>query len=317
MKPWTQCKIVAFDTETTGFNAHTTDRVIEFGGVEMIMNEDYTVREVIEHHYLINPGIPIPRDASEVSGIKDADVENQPNFGAFAHKIWDLFEDAILIAHNFNFDFGFLRAEFRRVGKDWPKTLGEVDTLQMARHFMGDMRSKNLGAVSAELGVPLVNAHRAVDDAEACGRVFMAMASKFSAPEPGKEGRERAKGGRAPTDLIEMLKWAHGTYPLPENEHIGYVQSGVPEFLDGPHEGELIEFYQDYLQWMTIAQKRVDGQWMHRYSPPLREWIRHWLINKSAGGNPVNPRSFSAMDWQSVEPIRGIYAEQYRSQDEE
>ena len=46
-----------------------------------------------------------------------------------------------------------------------------------------------MGSVSAELGIPLINAHRAVDDAEACGRVFAEMASKFSAPEIGKEGR--------------------------------------------------------------------------------------------------------------------------------
>lgn len=311
MKPWTECRLVAFDTETTGFNAHLTDRVIEFGAVEMVMNPDYTVRETIEHHYLINPGRPIPREASEVSGIKDADVADKDNFGACAHKIWDLLEGSILIAHNFNFDFGFLRSEFRRIGKDWPKTLGEVDTLQMARRFMGDLRSKNLGSVSAELGVSLINAHRAVDDAEACGRVFAAMASKFSAPEAGKEGRERAKSGKAPTDVVEMLKWACGTYELPENKHLGYGQSGVPEFLDGPHEGELIEFHQDYLQWMTIAQKRINGQWMHKFSPPLREWIQYWIVNKSAGGNPVNPRSFGAMDWQSVEPIRGIYADDY------
>ena len=71
-------------------------------------------------------------------------------------------------------------------------------------------------------------------------------------------------------DVVEMLKWAHGTYELPENEHLGYGQSGVPEFLDGPHEGELIEFHQDYLQWMTIAQKRVNGEWMHNFSTTPR-----------------------------------------------
>ena len=231
MKPWTECRLVAFDTETTGFNAHLTDRVIEFGAVEMVMNPDYTVRETIEHHYLINPGIPIPREASEVSGSKMQMWRRKDNFAACAHKIWDLLEGSILIFHNFNFDFGFLRSEFRRIGKDWPKTLGEVDTLQMARRFMGDLRSRSTGSVSAELGVPLINAHRAVDDAEACGRAFAAMASKFSAPEVGKEGRERAKSGKAPTDVIEMLKWAYGTYELPENEHLGYGQSGVPEFL--------------------------------------------------------------------------------------
>ena len=84
MKPWTDCRLVAFDTETTGFNAHLNDRVIEFGAVEMVMNPDYTVCDTIEHHYLINPGRPIPREASEVSGIKDADVADKVIF-AFVH----------------------------------------------------------------------------------------------------------------------------------------------------------------------------------------------------------------------------------------
>ena len=52
-----------------------------------------------------------------MSGIKDADVADKPNFGACAHKIWDLLEGSILIAHNFNFDFGFLRAEFQGLEK--------------------------------------------------------------------------------------------------------------------------------------------------------------------------------------------------------
>ena len=46
-----------------------------------------------------------------------------------------------------------------------------------------------------------------------------------------KKVDERAKSGKAPIDVVEMLKWAHGTYELPENQHLGYGQSGVPEFL--------------------------------------------------------------------------------------
>ena len=310
MKPWTQCRIVAFDTETTGFNAHSTDRVIEFGAVELMMNEDFTVAGVVEHQHLINPGMSIPRDASEVSGIKDADVAGKPKFAEVAQDIWDLLEGSILIAHNFNFDFGFLRSEFRRIGKDWPKTLGEVDTLQMARRFMGDLRSKTLTSVATNLSIPLLNAHRAVDDAEATGRVFAKMASSFASPLLERQGRERAPSGRAPTDLIEMIQWAQGTYPVPDNVFIARKKSGVPEFIEGPFVGELVEFHQDYLQWMTIAKQRVNGQWMYRFPAPLREWIFNWLINKSAGGNPVSPRSFAASDWQSVEPVTGIYAQQ-------
>ena len=227
-----------------------------------------------------------------------------------AQPIWELLENSILIAHNFNFDFGFLRSEFRRIGKDWPNTMGEVDTLQMARRFMGDLRSKTLTSVANELAVPLLNAHRAVDDAKATGRVFVTMTNSFAPPRLERMGRERAPSGKAPSALVEMIQWAQGTYVVPENSYIARIQSGVPEFIDGPHVGELVEFHQDYLQWMTIAQQRVDGQWMYRFPAPLREWIFNWLINKSAGGSPVSPRSFSPSDWQSVEPIVGIYAEQ-------
>ena len=60
-----------------------------------------------------------------------------------------------------------------------------------------------------------------------------------------------------------------------------------------------------------FAKERVDGRWMHKYASPLRQWIQIWLMNKSAGGNPVSPRSFGASDWQSVEPVQGLYAGQY------
>ena len=301
---WYEQRLLAFDTETTGLQAHRQDRVIEFGGVELFLDANYDVLSVKKHEFLIDPNMPIPREASIVTGLRDEDVRGKPRFSELAPKIWDLLDGAICIAHNFSFDFGFLRSEFRRVGKDWPKTMGEVDTLDMARRFMPDLRSKRLEKVAEELGVPLINAHRATDDAEACGRVFAAMAQQCKEVNP--EGG-RAIRGRAPADLREMLQWAQAYMQPPENDFIGLVDSGVPAFLSGPHQGELIENHTDYLQWMTMAKKRVDGQWMDLYSAPVREWIDQWLRAKVSGQGNVTPRVFGRDDWQSVEPVEGIY----------
>ena len=300
---WTECRVIAFDTETTGLNAHLKDRIIEFGAVELQVDDNYQVVNVRRHHFMINPEMPIPREASNVSGIRDEDVRNERKFFQVATEIWNLLENSILVAHNFAFDFGFLRSEFRKLSRDWPKTLGEIDTLSMARKFMGDMRSKRLENIATELGVPLLNAHRAVDDAEACGRVFVAMAAQFTMDE--EEGK--VTRGRAPLELRDMLRWAQGYMRPPENEFIGLKQSGVPEFLSGEHAGALIEDHQDYLEWMVIAKQRRNGQWESLYSQPLREWISSWLAAKSLGGNASSARGFGAKDWQTVEPLHSIY----------
>ena len=66
---WTECKLVAFDTETTGLRAFDGDRIIEFGAVEIFVTADYEIDRINEHQYLINPEMSIPREASNVSGI--------------------------------------------------------------------------------------------------------------------------------------------------------------------------------------------------------------------------------------------------------
>ena len=178
---WTSCRIVAFDTETTGLQAYNGDRIIEFGAVELFLAENGEISQLKEHQWLISPGIPIPREASKVSGIYDEDVAGKPSFESLSTQIWDLLSDAILIAHNFNFDMGFLRSEFARVGRLWPKTRAELDTLALGRNFM-KLKSYRLEKMAAELGVSLENAHRAVHDAKACGEVFLKLAQRYEAP---------------------------------------------------------------------------------------------------------------------------------------
>ena len=81
---WTDQRIVAFDTETTGLNPFDGDRVMEFGAVEITVDSEYRITGVSAHDWLINPEMPIPRDVTRVTGIKDEDVLGKPVFSKVA-----------------------------------------------------------------------------------------------------------------------------------------------------------------------------------------------------------------------------------------
>jgi DNA polymerase III subunit epsilon len=278
---WTDCRIVAFDTETTGLRAYDGDRIIEFGAVELFVTPGFEVSQVRHHQMMINPGMPIPREATNVSKITDDDVADAPPFGAVAEDIWQLLSDSIVVAHNLGFDIGFLREEFGRCGRAWPRTRAEVDTLPLATRLMTSLRSRRLERVAEALGIPLDNAHRAVHDAEACGRIFVSIANRYGAP----------------ADLDEMIDWAVAVGPPPETGHVSFAGQGVPQFMEGPHEGESIERHPDYLQWMTMSREHTDGQWSYRYPESLRLWASRWLRARTAGRAASNPRGAGAGDW--------------------
>jgi hypothetical protein len=222
---------------------------------------------------MINPGMPIPHEASSVSGIRDEDVKNAPKFEKLAPKIHAILKDAILVAHNFAFDLGFLRTEFHRCGMTWPKTRAEIDTLPLTARRLKHLRSRRLEVVAADLGVSLENAHRAFHDADATGRVFLEIAKRYGAPKT----------------LDELIGWAVAVSQPPETGHVILKDKRGPEFVFGPHEGELVEHHPDYLQWMIFAKENVEGQWRFRFPSPIREWAHQYLRARMGGReNPTN-----------------------------
>ncbi|MEC7985032.1 MAG: 3'-5' exonuclease [Myxococcota bacterium] len=277
---WTSCRFVAFDTETTGLRAYQGDRIIEFGAVEFFLNDNGDISQTKDHQWLINPGIPIPREASKVSGIYDEDVASKPSFESLSSGIWELLSDAILVAHNFNFDMGFLRSEFARVGRLWPKTRAELDTLTLGRSFM-KLKSYRLEKIAGELGVSLDNAHRAVHDARACGEVFLKMTQRYEAPQA----------------LDLFMDWAIAVGPPPQTGQVAINHQGLPEFLVGPHEGVPIEKHPDYVQWMTMARQRKSGAWIYRYPESFRLWATRWLRARTADATPSAARGGGQKDW--------------------
>lgn len=181
--PW-----VSVDTETTGRDA-LNDRVIEVGCVFF-----RGTKLVGRKGWLINPGCPIPDEASQVHGIFDGDVADKPSFADLASEIRDAIADYLPLAYNAEFDRAFLQAEFGRLAgaEDRERLLPPMlrkevqwmDPLDWARELQKDERSRALGDVCERLGIPLENAHRATDDAAAAGMVMVAFLRDGKIPRP-------------------------------------------------------------------------------------------------------------------------------------
>lgn len=181
--PWVDLPIALIDTETTGISA-TTERLVEVGIVIGRRGE------IVERHgWLIHPGRPIPKEASAIHGITDADVEGKPSFADVAAEILACLAGAIPAAYNAAFDRGFLLAELDRAGALSPhpppaarREVDWIDPLTFARELYKHESSRALGDMAARLGIPLENAHRATDDAEAALRVLYALAKDARVP---------------------------------------------------------------------------------------------------------------------------------------
>ena len=119
---------IVFDTETTGLNPATGDRVVEIGCVELINH----IPSGRHFHTYLNPEREMAADAFEVHGLSDAFLRGQPRFAEKAQEFLEFIGDAVLIAHNAPFDVSFLNAELERARL--PKLSNEViDTVMLAR----------------------------------------------------------------------------------------------------------------------------------------------------------------------------------------
>ncbi len=152
------------DVETTGLSPRTARvcevAAISFRGAERVA----TLAE------LINPGCPIPVECTRVHGITDAMVEDSPAFGTVAPRLVDMFENSVLVAHNAEFDKGFLSMEFERTGLRFPE-MPVVDTLSLARKNW-KFKSNRLGNIAAELKISNENWHRALSDVEMTRKIL-------------------------------------------------------------------------------------------------------------------------------------------------
>ncbi|MBY0355075.1 MAG: DNA polymerase III subunit epsilon [Rickettsiales bacterium] len=163
---------IALDTETTGLNPKTGDRIVEIGCVEMRGN----VRSGEVFHVYLNPERSMPKAAEAVHGLSDDFLRDKPLFSEIVDAFLEFIDDAPLIIHNASFDMGFLTMELERCGKAALPMQRAVDTVTMARKkFPGQPAS--LDALCRRFNID--NTHRtrhgALLDAELLADVYLEL----------------------------------------------------------------------------------------------------------------------------------------------
>ncbi|RKX45519.1 MAG: 3'-5' exonuclease [Verrucomicrobia bacterium] len=158
-------KFIAFDLETTGVKPKE-DRVVEIGAV--LFEGSLAVKS---YGTLIDPGIPVPPEASAVNGISDDMLRGKPRMVDVLGEFADFCGDLPLVAHNAPFDFKFLLEDVKLHQAVAPRGI-VLDTLPLARRIFPGLPNYRLGTLVRHFGFPSGTFHRAEEDSAYCGLLF-------------------------------------------------------------------------------------------------------------------------------------------------
>ncbi len=280
-------KYVVFDIETTGFSP-VTNRIIEIGAVK-VENGEITER----FSTFVNPQVPIPFHIEKLTSINDSMVMDADPIEVVLPQFLEFVGDAILVAHNANFDVSFIKENAKRQGI--PVDFTYVDTVGIARTLLTGQSKYTLDAVAKTLGISLENHHRAVDDAECTAEIFVKFIEMLkkdnildlaSLNELGKSSVEAirklhsyhiiilAKNQTGRINLYRLVSESHLTYfhkrPLIPKSLIQKYREGLiigsaceagelfRALLDGQSEEQIariVRFY-DYLEIQPLGNNR-------------------------------------------------------------
>jgi DNA polymerase III subunit epsilon len=234
---------IFLDTETTGLNPETGDRIVEIGCIEMVSRR-LTGRHL---HLYLNPERPGSPEATRIHGLTDEFLADKPKFREVAAEFVEFVRGAEVIIHNAAFDVGFLNAELRRVKQPKVAELvgGILDTLVMAREqYPG--KANSLDALCRRLEVDNTNRtfHGALLDAGLLAEVYIRMtrgqnALVIDADDEAEEGGP-VEAADLPLDLSTF------TLPVPRASEAEVVAHGaVLADLDKASGGKTV--------WRTIS----------------------------------------------------------------
>ena len=162
---------VAFDLETTGLSSQK-DEIIEIGAVRMQGG-----KELDRFQTFVNPRRRLEQKIVELTGITDAMLADAPSIETVLPEFLEFVGDRVLVAHNADFDTGFIREACRKQGLSYGFT--SVDTLILSQNLLPHLNKFKLDVVSNALSLPDFNHHRAGDDAVTCGLIFHKLTDKL------------------------------------------------------------------------------------------------------------------------------------------
>ncbi len=170
-----ESEYVVFDLETTGAKTPPC-RITEIGA--------YRVKNgkiADEFHTLVNPETPIPIFISQLTGISDAMIKNEPKFREIADEFLEFIGDSVLVAHNAHFDIRFLNHEISRIHGNYRVGNPHLCTVQLSRKLLPHIENHRLNTVAEYYSVALLNHHRASDDARATAHIFINLLDELHA----------------------------------------------------------------------------------------------------------------------------------------
>jgi DNA polymerase-3 subunit epsilon len=221
---------IVLDTETTGLDPASGDRVIEVAAIELY-NFMPTGQKF---HVLVDPERDIPEEATRVHGFTAEMLRGKPIFAGIAHELLAFLRDSEIIAHNAPFDFGFLDAEFLRAGHPKLDRARMVDSLEIAKRRYPGMPN-SLDALCRRLGVDnsMRSSHNALLDVTLLAEVFLQL---MGGKQPGLEltaTPARRSGPVLAADEAPVLRTPRPIVPTEAEfaAHAAFVEKKVKEAL--------------------------------------------------------------------------------------
>ena len=167
---------VALDLETTGLNPKE-DRILEIGAAKVVDG-----RTVETYGGFVDSQIAIPEFVTQLTGIDRSMVKGGLPTKEAVEGLLKFCGDLPLLGHNILFDYSFLKRQAVNMGLPFEKQ--GIDTLKIARKFLGELPSKSLEALCLHYGIRRKRSHRAMDDAEAASRLYEHMYREFYSLSP-------------------------------------------------------------------------------------------------------------------------------------
>ncbi len=163
---------VIFDTETTGLDPQSGDRLVEIGCIEMVNR----VPTGATFHAYFNPERSMPAAAEAVHGLSETFLADKPRFAERIDELIAFIADSPLVAHNAGFDFGFLDCEFRICGREPVSRDRMIDTIALAR-VRHPGAKLSLDALCTRYGIDRSHRtrHGALLDAELLAQVYVEL----------------------------------------------------------------------------------------------------------------------------------------------
>jgi DNA polymerase-3 subunit epsilon len=206
------------DLETTGTSPRH-HRIIEVGIVRV--EEGRIVRE---YRTLVNPGELVPAFVTSLTGISSAMLVDAPTFDELALEIHELLNGALFIAHNAPFDYGFLTAEFRRIGMAFVSPY--LCTAKLSRALFPEHKRHNLDSIIERFKLDPGSRHRALDDARVLHQFLAVARSSYGDELLHEIMQEQLRVRNLPVHITEEM-----IHKLPEEPGVYYFHGKDNELL--------------------------------------------------------------------------------------